>query len=87
MEIRVADEHGLPVPPGTVGDVLLRPTQPDMFMQGYFADAEKSLASFRDCWLQTGDLGKLEADGNFWFISRKSHWLRRFVLSSGHLRQ
>jgi len=87
VEIRVADEHGLPVPPGTVGDVLLRPTQPDMFMQGYFADAEKSLASFRDCWLQTGDLGKLEADGNFWFISRKSHWLRRFVLSSGHLRQ
>ena len=77
VEIRIADEHGLPVPPGTVGDVLLRPTQPDMFMQGYFADAEKSLASFRDCWLQTGDLGKLEADGNFWFIGRKSHWLRR----------
>lgn len=77
VELLIANEDGSPMPVGETGDVLLRPTHANMFMQGYFGDAEKSLQSFRDCWLHTGDLGRVDAEGNFWFVGRKAHWLRR----------
>jgi crotonobetaine/carnitine-CoA ligase len=77
VEIRIADPIGFPLPAGEVGDVLLRSAWPHMFMSGYFNDPEKTLAAYRDGWLHTGDLGKVDADGNFWFVGRGSHRLRR----------
>jgi crotonobetaine/carnitine-CoA ligase len=77
VEIRIADSLGFPLPAGEVGDVLLRATWPHMFMTGYFNDSAKTLATYRDCWLHTGDLGKVDSEGNFWFVGRGSHRLRR----------
>lgn len=77
VEILIADEHGFPVEAGTTGDVLLRLKYPNMFMTQYFNDPVKTLQSYRDCWLHTGDLGKVDEHGNFWFVGRKAHWIRR----------
>ncbi|MBE0592854.1 MAG: AMP-binding protein [Gemmatimonadales bacterium] len=77
VEIRIADEQGFPVETGRVGEVLLRPCFPNMFMSGYFGDPGKTVESLRDCWLHTGDMGRLDAQGDFRFTGRMSHWLRR----------
>lgn len=77
VDIRIADDEGFPLAAGETGNVLLRPGYPNMFMAGYFGDPAKSLDSLRDCWLHTGDLGHLDENGEFWFVGRKAHWLRR----------
>ncbi len=77
VEIRVADSAGMPVDPGEIGQVLLRPTFPLMFMSGYYLDPERTAEVCNDYWLRTGDLGCLDADGEFRFVGREAQWLRR----------
>ena len=76
-ELRLADENDLPVAPGSVGQILLRPTFPHMFMLGYHNNPAKTLQSFRNLWLHTGDLGRLDEAGNLYFVGRQAHWIRR----------
>lgn len=77
VEIRIADEHDLPVAPGVVGQILLRPLFPHMFMIGYHNAPDKTAEALRDLWLHTGDLGRVDAQGNLFFIGRRAHWIRR----------
>ncbi|MGE0799103.1 MAG: AMP-binding protein [Lautropia sp.] len=77
IEIRIVDERGLPVAPGESGQILVRPLFPHMGMIGYHNAPQKTLESFRDLWLQTGDLGYLDEGGNLFFGGRKAHWIRR----------
>ncbi len=66
--LRVADESGEPVPPGTVGMIQLR--QPFPF-SGYWRAPEKTAASFRpDGWFVTGDFGRIDPDGNLCVLGR-----------------
>jgi crotonobetaine/carnitine-CoA ligase len=76
-EIRIADEDDLPLPEGDVGEILLRPTYPHMFTQGYHNAPEQSLTALRNLWLHTGDLGYLDEGGNLFYLGRKAHWIRR----------
>jgi crotonobetaine/carnitine-CoA ligase len=46
-------------------------------MQGYFRDPEQTRAAFRDGWFLTGDLVKHDADGYFYFVTRKKDIIRR----------
>jgi acyl-CoA synthetase (AMP-forming)/AMP-acid ligase II len=39
--------------------------------------AERATAAFRDGWFLTGDLGRRDADGYFWFIARKKDIIRK----------
>jgi len=76
-DLRIADDHDLPVATGEVGQILLRPTYPHMFMLGYHNNPGKTLQSFRNLWLHTGDLGRVDPDGNLYFVGRQAHWIRR----------
>lgn len=60
VEVRIADESGVPCPVGIVGEVLVKG---DTVMTGYWRNPEATAASIRDGWLFTGDLGVLDADG------------------------
>ncbi len=60
VELRVADAQGRPLPPGEVGEVLVRG---DSVMAGYWNDAAASAQALRDGWLFTGDVGSLDGDG------------------------
>ena len=46
-------------------------------MQGYFRDPELTQASFHDGWFKTGDLMTRDADGYFYFVTRKKDIIRR----------
>jgi long-chain acyl-CoA synthetase len=60
VQVRVADPHGRPLPPGEVGEVLVRG---DTVMAGYWRNPEATAATVRDGWLWTGDVGSLDTDG------------------------
>jgi len=73
-QCRVVDEEGSDVPDGEVGELLVRTP---IIMQGYYRDPEQTKNAFRDGWFMTGDLVKRDADGYFFFVSRKKDIIRR----------
>jgi len=76
-EIGIVSENDELLPPGQVGEIVLRPKVPFSFMLGYWKYEEKTLETFRNLWLHTGDLGYLDEDGYLYFKGRQAHWLRR----------
>lgn len=70
FELRIADEHDGPVPSGTMGEILVRSSEPCAIMLGYDGDADATLAAWRDLWFHTGDAGYLDDAGNLYFMGR-----------------
>lgn len=77
--------------PGSVGRALpgidVRIDQPDAtgvgeivakgpnVMIGYFENPEATAATLRDGWLHTGDLGRIDDDGNVFIVGRKKEMI------------
>lgn len=70
--IRVVDEKGNDVAPGTIGEIICMGPS---IMKEYYKDPEKTAEAIRDGWLYTGDLGKLDSDGFLYIIERKTHMI------------
>ncbi|MDP2065611.1 MAG: AMP-binding protein [Burkholderiaceae bacterium] len=75
--VRLADERGCQVPVGEPGELLIRPQQPLLLMQGYYAMPEATMAAFRDLWFHTGDVLRVDADGYLYFVGRRKDMVRR----------
>lgn len=73
-QCRVVDDAGCDVAEGDVGELIVKTP---IIMQGYFRDPEQTRAAFRDGWFLTGDLVRRDADGYFYFVSRKKDIIRR----------
>lgn len=76
-EIKLFDDQDNEVPVGEVGEFVFRPREPFTMMLGYYNMPEKTLEAFRNLWFHTGDLGRKDADGYFYFVDRKKDALRR----------
>lgn len=76
-EIKLVDDQDNEVPVGEVGEFVFRPREPFTMMLGYYNMPEKTLEAFRNLWFHTGDLGRKDADGYFYFVDRKKDALRR----------
>jgi len=68
VEVRIVDDDGRDVPPGTVGEVLSR--GPDLFA-GYTDPALTRAAVDADGWYHTEDLGNLDERGFLTITDRK----------------
>jgi fatty acid CoA ligase FadD22 len=67
FEVRVADEHGVPVPEGVEGEMWVRgPT----VMDGYLGLPEATADVLREGWLLTRDRVVRNADGTFTHVRR-----------------
>jgi len=67
IEVRVAGVDGDALPPGDVGEIWLKgPT----VVRGYYGLAEETARSFTDGWFHTGDLGRLDDEGNLYVVDR-----------------
>ncbi|HEY3368390.1 MAG TPA: AMP-binding protein [Symbiobacteriaceae bacterium] len=67
-EIRLVDEHGHDVAPGTVGEILLRTTSA---MDGYWRNEAATGETIRDGWIWTGDMARRDEDGYIFIVDRK----------------
>jgi crotonobetaine/carnitine-CoA ligase len=76
-DVKLLDEHGFEVPIGEPGELVVRPNEPSVIMDGYWAMPEATLAAFRNLWFHTGDLLKRDADGYFYFVGRRKDIVRR----------
>ncbi|HEY4035630.1 MAG TPA: AMP-binding protein [Ktedonobacteraceae bacterium] len=77
FELRIANDLDEEVPRGTVGDLLIRPLEPSIIMDGYVGMPEATLEVFRNLWFHTGDLARMDEDGNLFFVGRKKETIRR----------
>ncbi len=76
-EVEIHDEHGNPCPPGIVGEIVARPKKSNIMFSGYYGMPEATVESWRDLWFHTGDIGRKDEDGYFYFIDRKKDVVRR----------
>ncbi|MFO7264241.1 MAG: long-chain fatty acid--CoA ligase [Bacillaceae bacterium G1] len=67
-EVRVVDEQGNDVPPGVVGEMIIRG---ETVMKGYYKNPEATAETIRDGWLYTGDLAVLDEEGYLTLVDRK----------------
>jgi carnitine-CoA ligase len=77
LELEVHDERDRPVPPGTLGEIVARPTEPHTMFQGYWDMPEETLHAFRNLWFHTGDQGSFDEDGFLTFTDRIKDSIRR----------
>jgi crotonobetaine/carnitine-CoA ligase len=75
--VRIFDEHDRELPPGVAGEIVVRPLRPHIMFEGYWRRPEDTLKIMRNMWLHTGDIGKFDEDGFFYFVDRKKDYLRR----------
>jgi len=65
------------LPPGEVGELVVRPKAPWAFNQGYWDMPEKTLEALRNVWYHTGDGLKRDAEGYYYFVDRMRDVIRR----------
>lgn len=68
MELRIADDRDRPLPPGEVGEVLVRGPA---VMVGYWDRPDATDEALRGGWLHTGDLAVVDAEGYLTIVDRK----------------
>jgi carnitine-CoA ligase len=73
-EVQIVDDAGEPVPPGAIGQLVVRGAG---MMTGYFRDAEATAAAFRNGWMHTGDLARMDGQGRVYFVGRGKDMIRR----------
>nr|WP_203614192.1 AMP-binding protein [Streptomyces sp. SID13726] len=77
VQCRVVDEHGVDVPDGTVGELVLRADRPWSMFHGYHGMPEATAAAWRHGWFRTGDAVLREPDGDYFFVDRVKDAIRR----------
>jgi len=77
FDVRILDDEHREVPVGEVGEVVCRPRRPGVMFEGYWRRPEAFAAATRYLWFHTGDLGRFDAEGFFYFADRKKDYLRR----------
>lgn len=77
FELIVADDHDEELPRGQVGELLVRPKIPFTTLTEYYGMPEATVAAGRNFWFHSGDLGRMDSDGNLYFVGRKKEAIRR----------
>ncbi|WP_079529352.1 fatty acid--CoA ligase family protein [Halobacillus hunanensis] len=68
VENKVVDELGEELPPGEVGELIVR--GPNV-MKGYYNMPEETAVTLRDGWLYTGDMARMDDEGYLYIVDRK----------------
>jgi acyl-coenzyme A synthetase/AMP-(fatty) acid ligase len=80
LAYRIANEAGVDVAPGAVGELLVRREGADPrhgFFSGYYKDPLGTEEAWAGGWFHTGDLVRVGADGAFFFVDRAKNVVRR----------
>lgn len=77
FDVRIFDDDDNEVPPGTEGEIVLRPKRPHTMFEGYWGRPEATVGTSRNWWYHTGDVGRVDEEGYLFFVDRKADYLRR----------
>jgi carnitine-CoA ligase len=77
IELRLVDEHDMPVPEGATGELLVRAAEPWTLSHGYLNDPAATARAWRNGWFHTGDLFRRNAAGDYFFVDRCKDAVRR----------
>ena len=78
FEVRIAHpETDMPLQAEEVGEIQVRPKMSGGFMAGYYRMPEETVKAWKNLWFHTGDAGKYDQDGYFYFIDRIKDCIRR----------
>ncbi len=73
VELRILDDAGSPAAVNQPGEIVCRSP---LSTEGYYKNPEATLASFRDGWFYTGDLGYFDEDGYLYVAGRKKDMVK-----------
>ncbi|BAU47393.1 long-chain fatty acid--CoA ligase [Sulfurifustis variabilis] len=77
VEAKIVDREGRALPPGEIGEILVRG---DNVMKAYYKDPQNTAKALdADGWFHTGDLGYRDADG-FYFVTGR---LKELIIKGG----
>jgi carnitine-CoA ligase len=77
FDVRLVDDDDNEVAVGETGEIVCRPTAPNLMFAGYWNRPDATVDATRNLWFHTGDLGRLDDDGYLYFVDRKKDALRR----------
>ncbi len=75
-EVAIVDEFDDLLPNGEIGELLLRPKEPAIMASEYVGMPDVTLKAWRNLWFHTGDLARLDKDGDLIWIARMSERIR-----------
>jgi crotonobetaine/carnitine-CoA ligase len=77
FDVRIFDDDDDELPRGVDGEIVVRPRQPHVMFEGYWGRPDVTVASSRNWWYHTGDIGRIDDEGYLFFVDRKADYLRR----------
>ncbi len=77
FDVRIFDENERELSDGESGEVVVRPRRPHIMFEGYWKRPADTMKVMGNMWFHTGDIGKFDTDGFFYFVDRKKDYLRR----------
>jgi len=66
-EVKIVDDSGRELPQNQPGEIIVR----GPLMAGYYANPEDTAAVIRNGWLYTGDIGRIDEDGELYILGLK----------------
>jgi len=77
FDVRIFDDDDNELPRGSDGEIVVRPKRPQTMFEGYWGRPEATVATSRNWWYHTGDIGRIDDDRFLYFVDRKADYLRR----------
>ena len=65
-KLKIVDSNGRALPPNQPGEIIVR----GPIMKGYYTNPQATAEAIKDGWLYTGDIGKVDEDGDLFLIGR-----------------
>lgn len=76
-DIKIVNEYDIEVPVGEVGECVSRCKEPYSQMTEYYQMPEETVKAFRNRWLHSGDMCRMDEDGWIYFVGRGKDTIRR----------
>jgi crotonobetaine/carnitine-CoA ligase len=78
FEVSIVDpETDERIGPNQIGEIVVRPKEPGVFMAGYFRMPDKTVEAWRNLWFHSGDAGYFDDQGRLFYVDRIRDRIRR----------
>jgi crotonobetaine/carnitine-CoA ligase len=77
FSLKIFDDKDNEVPTGHMGEIVVRPIKPHIMFDGYYKSPDETIKCSSNWWFHTGDLGKVDEEGYYYFMGRKKESIRR----------